>query len=197
VSANGTAIRAKGLQSMTDLAPPDPFARLRAVSRAMVVAVTAGMVALVVLMVVVFLIPAFTNTTLVPKVMPFGLTEITPRARLLGFVVLCAPIGLYLYGLNEVRRLFAQYAAGDVLTLGAARRLKRIAWATIAGAMLRPPTMRGLFLALSIDQPDAELRIPFVTSADLTFLLFGLLLLAIAWAMAEAARIAEDHNQII
>jgi hypothetical protein len=68
------AIRARGFQSMTNL-PPDAFARLRAVSRAMVVAVTAGMVALVALMVVVFLIPAFTNATLVPKVMPFGLTD--------------------------------------------------------------------------------------------------------------------------
>src|SRR5262245_2546074 len=138
------AIRAKGFQSMSDLQRPDPFARLRTVSRAMVVAVTAGMVALVTLVVVVFLVPALTRTTIVPEVMPFGLTEITPRARLLGFLVLCAPIGLFLYGLNQVRRLFGQYAAGDVLTLGAAQCLKRIAWATIAGAMLRPPTKRGL-----------------------------------------------------
>ena len=191
------ALPTGGFRSMTDLQPPDPFARLRAVSRAMVLAVTAGMVALVVLVVVVFLIPAFTKSTLVPEVMPFGLAGITPRARLLGFLVLCVPIGLYLYGLNEVRRLFRQYANGEVLTLGAARCLKRIAWATIAGAILRPPTMRMLFLALSIDQPDAEPTLPFVTTADLTFLLFGLLLLAIAWAMAEAVRIAEDHNQIV
>ena len=182
---------------MTDLHPPDPFARLRAVSRAMVIAVTLGMVALVTLMVIVFLVPALTRAAIVPEVMPFGLTEITPRARLLGFLVLCVPMGLYLYGLNEVRRLFGQYSAGEVLTLGAARRLKRIAWATIVGAIVRPLAIQGLFLALSIDQPNARSRLPAVTTADLTFLLFGLLLLAIAWAMTEAARIAEEHKQII
>ena len=182
---------------MTGISPPDRFARLRTVSLAMVVAVTAGMVGLVALMVVVLLVPAFTDAAIVPEVMPFRLTDITPRARLLGFAVLCAPVGLFLYGLNEVRRLFGQYAAGDVLTVSSARRVKRIAWATIAGAMLRPPTRYALFLALSIDQPDAEPRIPHVTTTDLTFLLFGLLLLAIAWAMAEAARIADDHKQII
>jgi hypothetical protein len=191
------AIRVRGFQSMTDLHPPDPFARLRTVSRAMVVAVTTGMIALVALMVVVFLVPALTRAAVVPEVMPFGLTDITPRARLLGFLVLCVPIGLYLYGLNEVRRLFGQYSAGEVLTLGAARRLKRIAWATIVGAIVRPPAIQGLFLALSIDQPNAKSRLPAVTTADLTFLLFGLLLLAIAWAMTEAARIAEEHKQII
>jgi hypothetical protein len=192
------AIRLKGLRSMTDPRPPsDPFARLRAVSRAMVVAVTAGMVALVALAILVFLLPALVRPAFVPEVMPFGLTQITPRARLLGFVVLSAPIGLFLYGLYEIRCLFGEYAAGDVLTLGAARRLKRIAWATIVGAILRPLTIQGLFLALSIDQPNARSRLPAVTTTDLTFLLFGLLLLAIAWAMAEAARIAEEHKQII
>ena len=129
--------------------------------------------------------------------MPFGLTEITPRARLLGFLVLGAPIGLFLYGLHEVRCLFRQYAAGDVLTLRAARRLQLIARATIVGAILRPLNMHGLCLALSIDQPNAKSRLLVVTTTDLTFLLFGLLLLAIAWAMAEAARIAEEHEQII
>lgn len=175
----------------------DPLARLRMVSSVMVIAVIAGMIALVTLIVVVFLIPAVAPAAIVPKVMPFGLTEITPRARLLGFLVLCVPIGLYLYGLNEVRRLFRQYSAGEVLTLGAASRLKRIAWAAIAGAIMRPPTMRGLFFALSIDQPDAELRLPIVTTADLTFLLFGFLLLAIGWAMSEAVRIAEEHRQFV
>ena len=191
-------IRLKGLRSMTGSRPPsDPFARLRAVSRAMVLAVTAGMVVLVALAIVVFLLPALVRPAFLPEVMPFGLTQITPRARLLGFAVLSAPIGLFLYGLYQVRCLFGQYAAGDVLTLGAARRLKRIAWATIVGAIVRPLTIQGLFLALSIDQPNARSRLPAVTTTDLTFLLFGLLLLAIAWAMAEAARIAEEHSQII
>ncbi|MEN3386191.1 MAG: hypothetical protein V7608_6235 [Hyphomicrobiales bacterium] len=192
------ATHLKRLRSMTEPPPPsDPFARLRAVSRAMVVAVTVAMVALVALAVVVFLLPALTRTAFLPEVMPFGLTEITPRARLLGFAVLAAPIGLFLYGLYEIRCLFGQYAAGEVLTLRAARRLKHIAWATIIGAIARPLSIQGLFLALSIDQPNAKSRLPAVTTTDLTFLLFGLLLLAIAWAMAEAARIAEEHRQII
>lgn len=184
---------------MTDIDPPsDPFARLRAVSKVMVVAVTVGMIALVALAAVVFLVPALTRAAIVPEAMPFGLTEITPRARLLGFLVLCVPLGVFLYGLNEVRLLFGQYAAGDVLSSRAARRLKRIAWATIVGALMRAPARAGLYLALSIDQLDLPSRLPIrINTADFTFLLFGLLLLAVAWVMTEAARIAEEHRQII
>ena len=176
----------------------DPFRRLRAVSRVMTIAVAVGMAALVVLAVMVFLVPVVTKATIIPEIMPFGITEISPRARLLGLLVLCLPLAVFLYGLNEMRLLFAQYATGDVLTVGAAHRLKLIAWATVIGAVLRAPTRAGLYLALSIDQMDLPPRLPVrINAADFTFLLFGLLLLAVAWVMAEAARIAEDHRQII
>lgn len=188
---------------MTDDSPlalssADPFARLRAVSRVMVTAVTVGMIALAALVAVIFVVPAITRATIVPEVLPYGITDISTRARLLGFLVLALPLVLFFYGLNEVRLLFKQYADGDVLSARAARRLKRIAWITILGAILRAPTRLGLFLAFSHDQPNLQRILPIrISAADLTFLLFGLLLLAIAWAMAEAARIAEEHRQII
>lgn len=184
---------------MTDLqTPPDPFARLRTVSKIMVVAVTVGMIALVALVAIVFIIPPLTRATVIREVIPYGIVEITLRARLLGLLVLALPLAVFLYGLNEVRLLFGQYAVGDVLSAGAARRLKRIAWITILGALLRAPARIALFLALSIDQPALQRPLPMrINTADLTFLLFGLLLLAVAWVMTEAARIAEEHRQII
>jgi hypothetical protein len=176
----------------------DPFVRLRTVSKIMVVAVTIGMVALVALVAVIFLVPAVTRATIGAEVMPFGIVDISERARVLGFLVLALPLTVFLFGLNEVRLLFGQYALGEVLTASAARRLKRIAWITIIGAILRAPTRIGLFLALTLDQADVQRALPVrISAADLTFLLFGLLLLAVAWVMAEAARIAEEHRQIV
>lgn len=176
----------------------DPLARLRAVSRFMLIAVTVGMVALVALAAVVFIVPTLTRATLVPELTPYGIADISANARILGFLVIALPLAVFLYGLNEVRELFKQYAKGDVLSAGAAKRLKRIAVITIIGAVLRAPTRVGLFLALTHDQTTVARTLPLrISAADLTFLLFGLLLLAIAWAMAEAARIAEEHRQII
>jgi len=177
---------------------PDPLARLRAVSGVMVTAVTVGMVALVVLVATVFVVPALTRAALAPELTPYGIVDVSTKARILGFLVIALPLAVFLYGLNEVRELFRQYAAGDVLSARAAGRLKRIAWITIVGALLRAPSRVGLFLALTHDQPQLDRALPLrITAADLTFLLFGLLLLAIAWAMAEAARIADEHRQII
>ena len=94
--------------------------------------------------------------------------------------------------------MFADYARGEILTLRAARRLKRIAWAIIVGAILRSPTRLGLFLAFTFDQPEIGRHLPVrIAVADFAFLLAGLLLLAVAWAMAEAARIAEEHSHIV
>ncbi|HTQ84200.1 MAG TPA: DUF2975 domain-containing protein [Pseudolabrys sp.] len=164
----------------------------------MAIAVTLGMIALVALVALIFFVPAVTRAAIGPLTMPFGLTEITPRARMFGFLVLLPPLALFLLGLNEIRRLFLQYAGGDVLSSAAARRLKRIAWLTVLGALIRAPARALLFLALSVDQAGVPQRSLFrVLPADFTFLLFGLLLLAIAWAMTEAARIAEEHRQIV
>lgn len=184
---------------MTDSAPSsDPLARLRFVSKIMVVAVSIGMVALVALVAVIFIVPAVTRVTIVPEVTPYGIIDVSAEARILGLLVIALPLAVFLYGLNEVRELFRQYARGDVLSAGAARRLKRIAVITIIGAILRAPARIGLYLALTHDQPGVQRLLPLrITAADLTFLLTGLLLLAIAWAMAEAARIAEEHRQIV
>ena len=164
----------------------------------MAVAVTIGMVAIAALVIAIFLIPAFTRLTILPEVLPFRLTEISAEARMLGLAVITVPMAVLLYALNEIRRLFAQYARGEILTWRAAQRLKRIAWATIVGAILRAPTRLGLFLAFTFDQPEMGHHLPVrIAVADFVFLLSGLLLLAVAWAMTEAARIAEEHSHIV
>jgi DUF2975 family protein len=176
----------------------DPLRKLRAVSSVMTVAVTVGMAAVTVLVIAVFLIPAFTRATVLPEMLPFRLTEISAEARWLGLAVIAVPLAVLLYALNEIRALFADYARGEILTLRAARRLKRIAWAIIVGAILRSPTRLGLFLAFTFDQPEIGRQLPVrIAVADFAFLLAGLLLLAVAWAMAEAARIAEEHSHIV
>jgi Protein of unknown function (DUF2975) len=184
---------------MRDRIPsPDPLGRLKRVSSVMAVAVTIGMAVVTLLVVAIFLIPALTRVTVLPEVLPFRLTEVSTEARWLGLAVIAVPLAVLLYALNEIRALFADYARGEILTWRAARRLKRIAWATIVSAILRAPARLGLFLAFTFDRPEIGRHLPVrIAVADFAFLLAGLLLLAVAWAMAEAARIAEEHSHIV
>ncbi|MGA7488734.1 MAG: DUF2975 domain-containing protein [Xanthobacteraceae bacterium] len=155
--------------------------------------------------VTVWLLPVLTGATIVPGAPRPGTIFTSPSARLLALPVILILLGLLLYALDQARRLFAEFAAGEILTARAAQRLKRIAYAVIAGATLRPLTRAVLVMALAIDAPPDSVRQHSIRWAislrnamdDLAFLLAGLLLLAIAWALAEAARIAADHRQFV
>ena len=186
----------------------DPVDRLRRISRAF--AGATGMVMVVVTLAVAgaWLVPMLTGVTLLPRLGPFRGFFGDPTARLIAFAAIAGLLGIFLFALEQVRRLFGQFAGGEILTARAAMRLQRIAWAAVAGSIAKPLAQAILRAAFEPNRGDEaygcacqasfSLLLPFRDIiSDLAFLLAGLLLLAISWALAEAARIAADHRQII
>src|SRR5262245_9013350 len=180
----------------------EPVARLRRVSRTFATATTVAMFGITFAIAGAWLLPLTTGVTLVPRLGRFREYFDDPTARLVAFMVIVVLLGIFLFALEQARRLFDEFAAGDILTAHAALRLQRIAYAIIVGAIAKfvgQSALRAVTGPLRSDglcAPALFLPLREVVS-DVAFLLAGLFVLAIAWALAEAARIADDHRQII
>src|SRR5262245_61576997 len=116
----------------------DPVDRLSRISR--ILAITTGAAMLVVTLAVVgaWLVPMLTGVTLVPRLGRFARFFDDPLARTTAFAVIVGLLGVFLYALEQARRLFGEFAAGEILTSRAAMRLQRISYAVIAGSIAKP-----------------------------------------------------------
>jgi hypothetical protein len=186
----------------------DPVDRLRRISRAFATGTGAMMIVITLGIAGAWLVPMLTGVTLVPRLGRFKDFFGDPTARGIAFTIIAGLLALLLFALEQTRRLFGEFAAGEILTSRAATRLQRISYAIVAGSIANPLAQSALRAAFERSQVDGAagcacrassfLLLPFRDIvSDLAFLLAGLLLLAIAWALAEAARIAADHRQII
>ena len=171
------------------------FNRLQRFSRVMatVTAVSIGLIA--VLMVLVFLIPDWTRNLLLARLGQAGADlALTPGHLAAGAAVTAVPVGVLLYGLWQVRALFLGFATGQVFTSSSARRLRNFAVAMLAQAVLGPLSSTGLFLAFTLSKPPGDRHLGIALSTnDFLALILGGVILAVAWAMAEASRIADEN----
>lgn len=114
----------------------------------------------------------------------------------MGMIILALP--LHLYGLLMARRLFAGYAAGEIFTRTAGRRMQRIGWAVTLmppvgnlglvlahAAATWPPGWRSLAMFINLDP------------GDVLCLVFGPMLIVIGWVMGAAADIADENQSFI
>ncbi|GHC27144.1 hypothetical protein IQ03_02808 [Gemmobacter caeni] len=103
-----------------------------------------------------------------------------------------------LAALWHMRGLFALYAASEVLTPMAARRIRAIgvALALLAVAQTVLPGLQ-LLLLTADNPPGARIVSIALTSEMLWLALAGGLLVTIGWAMTEAARVAEENRGFV
>ena len=181
----------------------DPVARVRKISRTLSATTAVVMVVVTLAVAGAWIFPVLTGITLVPRVGAFKYFFADPSARFVAFAMIMVLLGIFLFALEQARRLFGEFAAGEILTLRAAVRLQWISYAVIVGAIARPLAQIVLRTAFEASA-SAVLPSPLLVVISLrdvlsylAFLLAGLLLLAIAWVLAEAARIADDHRQIV
>lgn len=129
-----------------------------------------------------------------------GVHEITldADALRLGALVGLLPMALGLYLLWQLWRLFGEYGAGRVFTPEATLRLRRFAWAVLA-LVLQAPLLRAvLSVVLTLGNPPGRRQLVLgFGSDDYIGLLLALVLIAIATVMAEAVRIAQDHEGFV
>jgi hypothetical protein len=182
----------------------DQLLRLRAFSRIFATITKGAMVFVTLAVAGAWFVPVFTGVTLVPRLGPYRELFNNPSARIATLAAVLVLLAIFLFALDQVRRLFAEFAAGDILTARAAEKLQRISWALIAGAIFRPVAeaaikstfaphvaagLHGSSFALVFSLRDVL--------NSVAFLFAGFLLLAIAWALTEAARIADEYQQIV
>lgn len=119
---------------------------------------------------------------------------ITPHVRAGALAVVSANVALGLFALWQVWHLFAAYGRGVVFGPDASLRMRRLAWALVAVAFVRPLTQTLVVLLLTWHNPPGQRQLVIGLSwDDYLSLLFGGLLFAMSWAMAEARRIELEN----
>jgi hypothetical protein len=189
---------------MTAVANSD---RLRRFSNAMVIvtslgiALIAGLMILMFpgVMVLVFFIPDWThNLVLAPPGNAWGNLTLTPGRVAAAAGIIAIPVGVLLFGLWQARALFANFAKGRVFTLASARHLRDFAACVLAQAILGPLSSAAVFLALTFSNPPGNRQFAIPLSLDnYVALIVGGVLLAVAWVMVEATRIADEHASFV
>lgn len=120
------------------------------------------------------------------------------RARALGAAVSLLPVGVGLYALWQLWRLFAEYGAGRVFGREAQSRLKRFAWALLAAALLAPLVRAAMSVVLTLGNPPGQRQLVIGLSwDDYLAVLLAVVLIAIATVMAEAVRVAEENEGFV
>lgn len=182
------------------MTPAAPFpARLIRFSRAMTMVTTFGIAIITLAMILVFVIPDWTRNFLLARLGQAGAgLPLTTGGLLAGAAVTAVPVGVLIYGLWQVRALFRDFALGRVFTVEAARRLQLFAGAVLAQAALGPVSSAGLLIAFTLSNPPGGRQLGIALSSnDYVALIVGGVLLAIAWAMHEAARIANENASFV
>ncbi|TKW78956.1 MAG: DUF2975 domain-containing protein [Bradyrhizobium icense] len=181
---------------MTEFARSD---RLRRFSNAMVIVTSIGMVLIAVAMCLVFVVPEWTRNLLLARLGEAGRDLVlTPSRVTAGAAVTAIPVGVLLFGLWQARALFADFAEGRVFTPTSARRLRNFAACVLAQAVLGPISSTALLLAFTFDNPPGRRQLGIALSTnDYLALVIGGVLLAVAWVMVEATRIADEHASFV
>ena len=119
---------------------------------------------------------------------------VAPITRLALFAIVVPSLLLGLFMLLQGWMLFGAYGRGQVFGPEAVGPVRRLAWAFLAAAALRPLSNTLSTLVLTWHNPPGGRQLVLgVSSDDYLSLMFGVLLLAMAWAMTEASRLEQDN----
>lgn len=120
------------------------------------------------------------------------------RARWLGALGAVPPGAVTLFGLWQLWQLFGQYGVGQFFAPGTQTHLRRFAWALLLATVLQPLELTWLGLAYTLGNPPGKHVLHIGISSDLLLpLLTSAALLAIAFVLSEASRIAEENGQFV
>lgn len=139
--------------------------------------------------------PAYTDPA-VPVTLPR--LQLGPAYRVLGFALFGVLAALALRAIAHAYGMFSDFSRGDVLTVATARRLRGIALmiTVFSGAVPLLKTVLMLALTLANGPGERQLMIG-IDVSDILLALLGGLLFTLAWAMEEAAQVAEDNRGFI
>ncbi len=116
----------------------------------------------------------------------------------LGVAVNCLPALAFLWVLDTLRKLFAQYRDGAVLTHGAAALILKAGRGLllVAGLNVLVQPVSSVLLSWQAAPGMREVSVG-IGSAEIGFLFAAGLLTLIGWAMTDAARQAEENRRFV
>jgi hypothetical protein len=172
---------------------------LRRLCRVMQTVTTVGICLIALAVILVFIIPDWTRNLLLARLGQAGADLPLTSGRVAAAAAITSvPVCIMLYGLWQARQLFAGFAEGQVFTLASACRLRDLAAAMLAQAVLGPLSTTALLLAFTFSNPPGQRQLVIALSVnDYIALIIGGVLLAVAWVMVEASRIAEEHASFV
>jgi len=134
-----------------------------------------------------------------PSVTP-GLTigALSPLDRIGGYMISLLPTAIGAWGFVQVAGLFGRLAAGGLLDAANAVRLRRFALAMICvvPAKVVAASLLSVWLTRDALPGSRQLQIS-LSSDDVVLLAIGVLLLALATVLREAAELADEHRQFV
>lgn len=176
-------------------APPPSLARFIRLAKIMEWVTTIGILLITALAVAAVVYPDWTRNLALAKLGQAGMAiQITPIGQALAAIVVAIPITVMLVGLFAVKRMFNDFAHGEILTQRAAGHLQTFAATVLLQAPLSPVVSAGLSAALTFGDPSGRKAIMIGFSLNDYFaLIIGGVLLATATIMREAARVADEN----
>lgn len=179
--------------------PSAAIGRLVRLSRVMEIVTWFGIALVAILTIAALLIQDWTRNIALAKLGQAGAAlPITPLGQAVAGIVLAIPVGVMIYGLFAVRRMFGEFAGGEIFSERAARHLQTFAATVLAQAPLGPLTAAGFSAALSLGNPPGQRALTIAFSINDYFaLVVGGVLLAATTVMREAARIADENKGFV
>ena len=177
---------------------PAPMDRVRRIARWVRAMALVGGIVLLALGVTLWMSPTWVAKVAASEAGIDMTSPVTPAMQWGGALVGMVPVSLGLFALFQVWQLFGDYGRGAIFTPGATLRLRRLAWSLIgvAATQVVARTATGLVLTMN-NPPGQKMLVIRLSSHDYVLLLFGVLLLAIAWVMVEATRLAQEHAEFV
>jgi Protein of unknown function (DUF2975) len=172
---------------------------LQRLASIMCIAIIIGAVIAEITLVWVWLFPEYVVEYVTPYLGLYGWpVSLDFSSRLIGFLLCMIPLAVIYYAGYQAFVLFDAFRRGEVFTSNAPILLRRVGFCMFALAILHPIIHALLSLALTISNPEGQRILSIsVNLNDYMFALFGGLILAIAHVMVEAARIADENQQIV
>jgi hypothetical protein len=118
--------------------------------------------------------------------------------RLGGLAAMLLPTSVSLFALWQMWALFGCFAEGELLARRPAKHLRRLGLGLSSLAAAQPLGHTLAILALTWGNPPGQRQLWFGLSSDhYLALLFGLVLLALAQVLHEAARVADENAEFV
>ena len=186
------------IPSASSSAAPPRLARIRRLSRVMVVICHAVAVLLPLGLAAFWLAAPAELLAAQGKVPPGWLVSFGPLERVVGLAISFISLTPLVWGLTGAGLSFRSFAAGDLFGRQATGGLRRFSLGLLFSAILQPVVMALLSVLMSWEAPAGQRQLVLGVSSDtLLVVLFAGMVAIIGWVLAEASVIAEENAQFV